>query len=48
MIRLEQERCGLIRHFGLADRQRTISYRSEKKKLLRHWILQKKKDFLTM
>ena len=46
MIRLEQE--PLRTHTTLADRQRTISYRSEKKKLLRHWILQKKKDFLTM
>lgn len=48
MIRLEQEPLRTHTTFRLADRQRTISYRSEKKKLLRHWILQKKKDFLTM
>lgn len=48
MIRLEQEPLRTHTTFRIGGPARTISYRSEKKKLLRHWILQKKKDFLTM
>ena len=45
MIRLEQEPLRTHTTFRIGG---PAAYYFEKKKLLRHWILQKKKDFLTM